>query len=302
MGTLHWNSTYFHVDWKWCRWFSSQCLLSLCRRFCLYTFHIPFVWCSLYLSLCVLLNLCMRFFLWFSCFFSLSLRLFVCVCVYFRPAQQINRFNFELCVSFVNSTNWTILMLCVFFFVHLFCFKYFCNFGWIFIKCASVTYAPVIILNLSLHVLNKIAGFFFLSAVPNALENERENMRRIKCSNDHNSSGHIFEQHFAKKKNIEYLFILRHILKRWEAMWTISKIPNIIKVCVLDWMLLFSNRTKSARSHTHTHTHKTVFKSWHSDFFFYPISLFVWTFQLCFFALSHFRSTFNMNICCTFSI
>lgn len=38
MRTYHWNSTYFHVNWKWCGWYSSQ--YWSCRRFCfLYSSH-----------------------------------------------------------------------------------------------------------------------------------------------------------------------------------------------------------------------------------------------------------------------
>lgn len=143
--------------------------------------------------------------------------------------------------------------MCVCFFVHLFCFKYFCNFGWIFIKCASVTYAPVIILNLSLHVLNNIASFFLLCRSKRSRKRKGKYAAHQMFKWSQQQWPYLWTT-LCKKKNIEYLFILRHILKRWEALWTISKIPNIIKVCVFDWMLLFSNRTESARSHTHTYT------------------------------------------------
>lgn len=161
MGTLHWNSTYFHVDWKWCRWFSSQCLLSLGRRFCLYTFHIPFVWCSLSLFLCLSV-------------FVLYILLKICVCIFFPVVIATALLCCFAIITFSVSAAdqpilfWALRKLCqlnrlndfnvaVFFLLSIWIlfFKYFCNFGWIFIKCASVTYAPVvIILNLSLHVLN----------------------------------------------------------------------------------------------------------------------------------------------------
>lgn len=35
MRTLHWNSTYFHVDWKSCRWFSLMWLQCVCVCACI---------------------------------------------------------------------------------------------------------------------------------------------------------------------------------------------------------------------------------------------------------------------------
>lgn len=182
-------------------------------------------------------------------------------------------------------------------------FKYFCNFGWIFIKCASVTYAPVvIILNLSLHVLNN--NIFFVPRFTLLFQTLLKTKGKI-CGASNVATEfalpynlwptHIRKQHTKKNKTNIYSYYDTFLSD--ETLWTISKIPNIIKVCVFDWMLLFLNRTKSARTYTQSFwiMHIPTLFDIESPFFRLNVfrRIFIESFS---------RSTFGRNICYWFLI